>query len=131
MALSSQSSAFIDEDLRVPGAKSGPLEGLTVAIKDLFDVSCFQKLQTLRMTVDLRTSGHSDEVLLQVAGHPTGFGNPTWLATHPKPTANASCVQVITPFKWCCNRFSPSSVVPSTHQSGHNAAFAAKAQRHL
>ena len=30
----------------------------------------------------------------QVAGHPTGFGNPTWLATHAPPTVNASCVQV-------------------------------------
>ena len=39
MASSSSGQAFIDESLRVEGATSGPLAGLTVAIKDLFDVS--------------------------------------------------------------------------------------------
>src|SRR3712207_2442495 len=41
--------------IRVEGAKSGPLGGLTFMAKDLFDV----------------------------AGHRTGAGNPDWLATHP------------------------------------------------
>ena len=43
----------------IEGAAQGPLRGLRFAVKDLFDV----------------------------AGHPTGAGNPTWLATHPVPTA--------------------------------------------
>lgn len=38
MASTDSSQAFIDETLRVPGAKDGVLAGLTVAIKDLFDV---------------------------------------------------------------------------------------------
>ena len=46
-----------------PGA-SGPLSGLTFAAKDVFDV----------------------------AGHPTGAGNPTWLATHTVPTAHSPVV---------------------------------------
>jgi amidase len=43
----------------------GPLSGLTFVAKDLYDV----------------------------AGHPTGAGNPTWLATHPLPTQNAALVE--------------------------------------
>lgn len=39
----------------IPATGSGSLNGLTFAVKDIFDV----------------------------AGHPTGAGNPTWLATHP------------------------------------------------
>ncbi len=46
------------------GAGSGPLTGLTFAVKDLFDV----------------------------AGYPTGAGNPTWLATHPVPTVSSPIV---------------------------------------
>jgi amidase len=42
----------------------GPLSGLTFAAKDVFDV----------------------------AGHPTGAGNPTWLATHATPTAHSPVV---------------------------------------
>lgn len=48
----------------VAGQSSGPLSGLTFAAKDLFDV----------------------------AGHPTGAGNPTWLATHPVPTQHSPVV---------------------------------------
>jgi amidase len=51
--------------LRVPGAASGPLAGLTFAAKDLFDV----------------------------AGHPTGGGNPDWARQHPLPTRHAWAVQ--------------------------------------
>ena len=46
---------------------AGPLSGLRFAVKDLFDV----------------------------AGHPTGAGNPTWLATHPVPTAHAAVVSTL------------------------------------
>jgi amidase len=53
--------------LDVPGAAEGPLAGLTFAAKDLFDV----------------------------AGHATGAGNPTWLATHPPATATAPAVRTL------------------------------------
>lgn len=42
----------------------GPLSGLRFAAKDIFDV----------------------------AGHPTGAGNPMWLATHPVPVAHSDVV---------------------------------------
>ena len=54
-------------DLDVSGAAQGPLAGLTFAAKDLFDV----------------------------AGHTTGSGNPTWLATHPPATATAPAVKAL------------------------------------
>jgi amidase len=44
---------------------SGPLDGLAFAAKDVFDV----------------------------AGHRTGFGNPTWLETHPPAGRTASAVE--------------------------------------
>src|SRR5258707_15485658 len=51
--------------LRIAGAPGGPLAGLTFAAKDLFDV----------------------------AGHPTGGGNPDWSRAHPVPTRHAWAVQ--------------------------------------
>jgi len=51
--------------LRIAGAPVGPLAGLTFAAKDLFDV----------------------------AGHPTGGGNPDWSRAHPVPTRHAWAVQ--------------------------------------
>ncbi len=54
-------------DLDVAGAAQGPLAGLTFAAKDLFDV----------------------------AGHTTGSGNPTWLATHPPATETAPAVKAL------------------------------------
>jgi amidase len=51
--------------LRIDGAPRGPLAGLTFAAKDLFDV----------------------------AGHPTGGGNPDWARHHPVPTRHAWAVQ--------------------------------------
>lgn len=48
----------------IQGAATGPLAGLTFAAKDLYDV----------------------------AGHPTGAGNPVWLATHPVPTVSSALV---------------------------------------
>ncbi|GAA1630086.1 amidase [Catellatospora bangladeshensis] len=46
----------------------GPLRGIRLAVKDLFDV----------------------------AGLPTGAGNPTWLATHPVAKRDAAAVAVLT-----------------------------------
>jgi amidase len=51
--------------LRIAGAPDGPLAGLTFAAKDLFDV----------------------------AGHPTGGGNPDWARRQPIPTRHAWAVQ--------------------------------------
>src|SRR5260370_28454742 len=51
--------------LRIAGAPRGPLAGLTFAAKDLFDV----------------------------AGHPTGGGNPDWSRAHPVPSRHAWAVQ--------------------------------------
>src|SRR5947199_2918064 len=55
----------VGPSVRVPGAPNGPLAGLTFAAKDLFDV----------------------------AGHPTGGGNPDWARQHPVPTRHAWAVQ--------------------------------------
>jgi amidase len=51
--------------VRIAGAPDGPLAGLTFAAKDLFDV----------------------------AGHPTGGGNPDWARQHPIPARHAWAVQ--------------------------------------
>jgi amidase len=51
--------------VRISGAPGGPLAGLTFAAKDLFDV----------------------------AGYPTGGGNPDWARQHPVPTRHAWAVQ--------------------------------------
>lgn len=48
----------------IAGAVDGPLSGLRFAVKDIFDV----------------------------AGHPTGAGNPTWLATHEIPSRSSPIV---------------------------------------
>lgn len=61
-----QSGAFVERFTLAP-TRPGPLDGLTFAVKDLIDV----------------------------AGHSTGCGNPTWLATHPPATVNAICVDQI------------------------------------
>jgi amidase len=59
-----QSGAFI-EKFSLPATNDGPLRGLRFAVKDLIDV----------------------------AGHPTGCGNPTRLATHPPASFSAVCVE--------------------------------------
>ena len=51
--------------VRIAGAPGSPLAGLTFAAKDLFDV----------------------------AGHPTGSGNPDWARQNPVPTRHAWAVQ--------------------------------------
>jgi amidase len=60
-------SAFVPHDLKAPitGAAEGPLAGLSVVIKDMFDI----------------------------AGEPTGGGNPDWLAAQKPATKNAALVQ--------------------------------------
>ncbi len=60
-------SAFVPHDLKAPlaGAASGPLSGLTVAIKDMYDI----------------------------AGERTGGGNPDWLAAQQPAAKNAAVVQ--------------------------------------
>jgi amidase len=59
-----QSGAFVERFSLSP-TRDGPLKGLTFAAKDLIDV----------------------------AGHHTGCGNPTWLATHPPAVVSAVCVE--------------------------------------
>src|SRR3954463_3444911 len=59
-----QSGAFI-EKFTLPATNDGPLRGLRFAVKDLIDV----------------------------AGHRTGCGNPTWLASHPTANVSAVCVE--------------------------------------
>lgn len=56
--------AFCDETIRLPGATSGPLAGLSFGAKDVFDI----------------------------AGHRTGAGSPDWLRTHPPAQTTASAV---------------------------------------
>lgn len=53
--------------LRIAGAPGGPLAGVTFAAKDLFDV----------------------------AGYPTGGGNPDWARHNPIPTRHAWAVQTL------------------------------------
>ena len=51
--------------VELPGARDGPLRGLTFAVKDVFDI----------------------------AGHRTGNGNPFWLETHAPAERTASAVE--------------------------------------
>ncbi len=53
-----------DNNVTRPGAARGPLEGLTFAAKDVFDVE----------------------------GSRTGFGHPAWLETHPPATETAFAI---------------------------------------
>ena len=64
--MSDDFGAFVPgQQFRIAGRADGPLAGLTFAAKDLFDV----------------------------AGHPTGGGNPDWACAHPVPTRHAWAVQ--------------------------------------
>ena len=62
-------SAFVPHDLAEPivGAASGPLAGLTAAVKDMYDI----------------------------AGYRISSGNPTFLETYPTATKTAGAVQRI------------------------------------
>src|SRR5919107_5105725 len=59
-----EGSAFVQE-IEVDPTGSGPLDGLTFAVKDLVDIG----------------------------GYKTGCGNPNWRYTHPPATVNAVCVE--------------------------------------
>ena len=61
-----ESGAFV-EQFRLEPTGSGPLDGLTFAVKDLFDLK----------------------------GHVTGCGNPRWRDTHPPAAAHAVAVEQI------------------------------------
>ncbi len=64
--MSEDIGAFVPgQQFRIEGRPGGPLAGLTFAAKDLFDV----------------------------AGHPTGGGNPDWARAHPVPTRHAWAVE--------------------------------------
>ena len=67
LASGRKGSAFVPHDLSQPisGSKAGPLAGLTVAVKDMYDI----------------------------AGERTGGGSPRWLETHPPASKNAAAVQ--------------------------------------
>jgi amidase len=54
-------------DVRVSGASSGPLHGLTVVVKDSYNI----------------------------AGHRTGNGNPKWLESHPAAQHTARAVVLL------------------------------------
>jgi amidase len=60
---------FVPHDIAAPitGSGDGPLAGLSAAVKDMYDI----------------------------AGFPTGAGNPTWLATHAPAKSNAAAVAKI------------------------------------
>jgi amidase len=59
-----EGSAFV-ESVEVAPTGSGSLNGLSFAVKDLIDIG----------------------------GHKTGCGNPTWRETHPPASVNAVCVE--------------------------------------
>ena len=66
--MSTSTDAFVpDQNVHIEGTKGGALDGLTFVAKDLFDI----------------------------AGHPTGGGNPDWAAMNPVPTTNAWAVQTL------------------------------------
>lgn len=60
-------NAFTDQEILVPGATAGPLAGLSLAVKDLYDV----------------------------AGCVTRAGNPDWARTHEAATVSAPAVQTL------------------------------------
>lgn len=76
------------------GAPAGPLAGLRFAAKDVFDV----------------------------AGHPTGAGNPAWLASHPMPTRHSALVQqVLDAGATLCGKVITDELAYSIH--GHNRHY--------
>lgn len=68
MPISDSVHAFVSHGfVEREGAPDGPLAGLSFGLKDLFDL----------------------------AGTPTGAGNPDWLASHPVPTETAPIVEML------------------------------------
>ena len=93
--------------LRMEGASEGPLSGLTFAAKDLFDVSCtWDTMPPLLLALMLRST-------LQVKGHVTGHGNPTWRETHEAASATAPTVQVGSTYAPDCKVLITSSPLPA------------------
>ena len=61
-------SAYIDPSIELRGSENGPLQGMTFAVKDLFDIE----------------------------GMRTGFGHPLWLETHePAPSTSPVIQQLL------------------------------------
>ncbi len=78
----------------IEGAPDGPLAGLHFAAKDVFDV----------------------------AGQPTGAGNPAWLASHPVPTRHSALVQqVLNAGATLCGKVISDELAYSIH--GHNLHY--------
>jgi len=78
----------------IEGATDGPLAGLRFAAKDVFDV----------------------------AGQPTGAGNPAWLASHPVPTRHSALVQqVLDAGATLCGKVVTDELAYSIH--GHNLHY--------
>ena len=63
-AATAEGNAFV-ESVEVDPTGSGSLDGLSFAVKDLIDIG----------------------------GHKTGCGNPTWRETHPPASVNAVCIE--------------------------------------
>lgn len=66
-AINNGSNAFIEPDLRIKQSQEGLLSGLTFAAKDLFDIE----------------------------GYVTGYGQPTWRATHYAAAHTSPAVQAL------------------------------------
>jgi amidase len=78
----------------IEGAPDGPLAGLHFAAKDVFDV----------------------------AGQPTGAGNPAWLASQPVPTRHSALVrQVLNAGATLCGKVISDELAYSIH--GHNLHY--------
>ncbi|MDP4075482.1 amidase [Acidovorax sp. A1169] len=78
----------------IEGAPDGPLAGLRFAAKDVFDV----------------------------AGQPTGAGNPAWLASHPLPTRHSALVQqLLDAGATLCGKLVTDELAYSIH--GHNLHY--------
>ncbi|MBU0829257.1 MAG: amidase [Gammaproteobacteria bacterium] len=78
----------------IEGAPDGPLAGLRFAAKDVFDV----------------------------AGQPTGAGNPAWLASHPVATRHSALVQqVLVAGATLCGKVVTDELAYSIH--GHNLHY--------
>ena len=68
MTADTQWNAFVPgEEFSIQEQAHGPLAGLTMSVKDLFDI----------------------------AGHPTGAGNPDWRSSHAVPLQHAELVQTL------------------------------------
>ncbi|CAI5473233.1 unnamed protein product [Closterium sp. Yama58-4] len=102
-----EAGAFVEHSACVvPSATDGPLRGLTFAVKDMYDVrggrgevavlvSRFSQRSSLPLYPFSALCCGCVRACVQVAGVPTGFGNPTWLATHDVPQTTAPVVHAL------------------------------------